>query len=167
MHVPVSTSKKTKITNRRKQVAQLYLNKVEQLDIAAKLDVSQATISNDLKALNKEWMEDAKGDIAQIKARELAELDFMELDAAALVQKLKKENDYKQALKYSEHRLNIKKMRADLLGLDNPKKVELDANMKHDIKRPEEMTDEELDKEINGDLDKLLKAGLIPGASKV
>ena len=118
MNVPISTSKKTKISNRRKQVAQLYLNKVEQLDIAAKLEVSQATISNDLKALNKEWMEDAKGNIAQRKARELAELDFMELDTSSLIQKLKKEKDYKLALKYSEHRLSIKKMRADWLGFE-------------------------------------------------
>lgn len=125
MRVPVTTSKKTEITNRRKQVAQLYLNHVQQCDIAEKLGVSQGTISGDLKALNKAWLEDAKGDIAQIKARELAELDYMELDAAATIQKLKKEGDYSKALRYAEHRLNIKDRRAKMLGLYEPDKIDV------------------------------------------
>ena len=139
MNVPVSTSKKTKITNRRKQVAQLYLNKVEQTDIAAKLGVTQATISNDIKALNKEWLESAISDICQIKARELAELDFMELDAAITIQKLKKDGDYSKALRYAGHRLDIKRDRAKMLGLYEPEKVELDANIKGELEGAREL----------------------------
>ena len=168
MNVPVSTSKKTKITNRRKQVAQLYLNKVEQTDIAAKLGVTQATISNDIKALNKEWLESAVSDICQIKARELAELDFMELDAASIFQKLKKEGDYAKALRYADLRLGIKDRRARMLGLNEADKFQLDGNMKFSkIKDPSEMTDEELEKAIEDDRRKLIKAGLIPDTKKV
>ena len=164
MRVPVTTSKKTEIANRRKQVAQLYLNRVgDQTAIAEKLSVSQGTVSNDIKALNKAWLEDAKSDIAQIKARELAELDFMELDAAAVIQKLKKEGEYSKALRYAEHRLSIKKARADLLGLNNPKKVELDAKMKHEVNNPAEMTEEELQQAINNELAKLTSKGNLSG----
>lgn len=126
MRVPVTTSKKTEIANRRKQVAQLYLNKVDQQDIATKLEVSQGTISNDLKALNKEWVERAQSDISVIKSRELAELDFMELEAATQYQAAKKAGKEAFMLKFAAHRLDIKKMRADSLGLNQPKKLEVD-----------------------------------------
>ncbi len=55
---------------------------------------------------------------------------------------------------------------AELQG-HTKQKIELDANMKHDIKKPSEMTDEELDQEINDDLQKLIEAGLIPDTTTV
>lgn len=165
--VPLTTSEKTKITNRRTQVAKYYLNRMHQAEIAAILDVSQGTISNDIKALNKQWIEEAQADISEQKSRELAELDLMELEAVVMYQKYKKENNSKEANKWYKSRLDTKKMRADILGLMHPQKIELDANMKHEVKKPEEMSDEELDEEIDDDLKKLLQAGLIPDPTKV
>lgn len=166
--VPLTTSTKTQITNRRTQVAKYYLNRMHQTEIAAILDVTQATISNDIKALNKKWAEESQADISEQKSRELAELDLMELEAVVMYQKYKKENNSKEANKWYKSRLDTKKMRADILGLMHPQKIELDANMKHSTqKSPEEMTDEELDKEIDDDLKKLLEAGLIPDTPTV
>lgn len=167
MNIPVRTKKKTEINNRRKLVAQYTLNRLDQTEIAEKLGVTQGTISNDLKALNKQWLEAAQDDISQIKARELAELDFMELDAAITIQKLKKDGDYSKALRYAGHRLDIKRDRAKMLGLYEPEKVELDANMKHDIHDPSKMTDDELQKAIDEDAKKLIEAGLIPDSTTV
>ncbi|MDD3077442.1 MAG: HTH domain-containing protein [Proteiniphilum sp.] len=139
MNIPVRTKKKTEINNRRKLVAQYTLNRLDQTDIAEKLGVTQGTISNDLKALNKQWLEAAQDDISQIKARELAELDFMELDAAITIQKLKKDGDYSKALRYAGHRLDIKRDRAKMLGLYEPEKVELDANIKGELEGAREL----------------------------
>jgi hypothetical protein len=151
------------MNNRRKQVAALYLNKVEQIDIAAKLKVSQGTVSLDLKALNKQWEEKAQADVSAIKARELAELDLMELEAAAQYQVAKKEKKELSALKYAAHRLDIKDRRARMLGLDKPAKVELDANLKHSKQKdPSEMSDEELEQAIEDDRKKLIEAGILP-----
>lgn len=63
--------------------------------------------------------------------------------------------------------LDWAKFISDLQG-HTKQKIELDANMKHSTeKSPEEMTDEELEKELDGDLKKLIEAGLIPDPSTV
>lgn len=63
--------------------------------------------------------------------------------------------------------LDWAKFIADMQG-HVKQKIDLDANMKHStIKDPSEMTDAELDKEINDDLTKLLEAGLIPDSTTV
>lgn len=63
--------------------------------------------------------------------------------------------------------LDWAKFIADLQG-HVKQKVDLDANMKHSkVKDPSEMTDEELDKELHDDLEKLIEAGLIPDSTTV
>lgn len=62
--------------------------------------------------------------------------------------------------------LDYIKMIAELQG-HTKQKIELDANMKHDIKQPSEMTDEELEQAIEDDRKKLIEAGIIPDVTKV
>jgi hypothetical protein len=81
-------------------------------------------VSNDVKALKKEWCEEAKEDISLLISRELAELDRMELESAGQYQAAKKAGKDNIALRYADHRLDIKDRRAKLLGLDKPIKIE-------------------------------------------
>jgi len=106
------------MADRQKQVAALYLNRVSQVDIAEKLGYDRATISRDVKALLKQWTETAQSDIAELIARELAELDRMELEATSQLQAAKKEGKDNIIIKWSAERRNIKEMRIKLLGLD-------------------------------------------------
>lgn len=62
--------------------------------------------------------------------------------------------------------LEWSKFIADLQGFLK-QKVELDANMKHDIHDPSKMTDDELQKAIDEDAKKLIEAGLIPDSTTV
>jgi len=60
------------------ELARRYLRGEHQADIAADLGVSQATISIDLKTLQRRWQESALVDIDEAKARELARVDNLE-----------------------------------------------------------------------------------------
>jgi hypothetical protein len=64
---------------RRQQVAQLYLANHSQWEVARKLKVTQACISNDLKFLREEWLARAKASTDERQALELAKLDRLEL----------------------------------------------------------------------------------------
>jgi predicted DNA-binding protein YlxM (UPF0122 family) len=134
MRVPVATSTLTEIADRRKKVASYYLNKMPMVDIAEKLGVHKMTISRDVKELNKVWAKEAQADISEHIARELAELERMELEAAAMYQHFKGNekkgfplNSY-DANKWFESRLKVKDRRAKLLGLDRPQKLDVDLN---------------------------------------
>lgn len=70
--------KKVEIAERRPKVAALYLAGKVQTEIAAELGVDQATVSRDLKALQKEWSEQALRDLDQAKAEQLAKIDRLE-----------------------------------------------------------------------------------------
>lgn len=70
--------KKIEIAERRPKVAALYLSGKVQTEIAAELGVDQATVSRDLKALQKEWSEQALRDLDQAKAEQLAKIDRLE-----------------------------------------------------------------------------------------
>lgn len=119
------SKKQLEINHRRKLVAALRLNHVNEEDIAAQLGVSQSTISRDIDNITKKWIADSQQDIRKVKARELAELDFMELEAAKKIQALFKNKDLGMALRYSGHRLDIKDRRAKMLGLYEPTKLEM------------------------------------------
>jgi len=67
------------IANRREKVAAAYLRGDTQNTIAISLEVDQATVSRDLTALRKAWMQSALVDINEAKARELAKVDNLEL----------------------------------------------------------------------------------------
>lgn len=70
---------KTEITNRRQQVAEMYLRGAYQSQIAEELGIDQSTVSRDLAELRKEWLERSINHIEQKKANELAKLDQLEL----------------------------------------------------------------------------------------
>jgi len=117
-----TNQKKAEIAARQKQVAALLLNRVSQVDIADKLNVDEATISRDVKALFKKYSAESQEDISHHVARELAELDRMELEASVMYQKFKGDSktqtNSKEANKWLETRLKIKDRRSKLLGLD-------------------------------------------------
>lgn len=66
------------ILNRRQNVAKLYLEGNTQTEISTKLRVSQATISSDLTAIRKQWLEKSVRDFDTRKSEELAKLDALE-----------------------------------------------------------------------------------------
>lgn len=58
----------------------MYLRGSLQTQIAGELNVTQATISRDLAALRKLWLQSALVDINEAKAKELAKIDNLELE---------------------------------------------------------------------------------------
>ncbi len=78
-----TTNKKLARLKRRQQVADLSLQGWTQSAIAEELDVSQPTVSTDLKAIQQEWLESASGDVEAARAKVLAELDLVQREAWA------------------------------------------------------------------------------------
>jgi sigma54-dependent transcription regulator len=149
----ISKSKEAELIERRKQVAKLYLNRAKIADIADKLGIDYSTVSRDITYLKKCWLEESKEDISKQIARELAELDLMELEANIQYQAAKKAGKDVFMIRWKETQLKIKDRRAKLLGLDRPQKVELDAKLDHSGKlEVKKMSDEELQKEIENEL---------------
>ena len=59
-------------------IAQAYLTGKPQAEIAQELNVSQPTITHDLKELQRRWLAASVRDIDQLKAQELAKIDNLE-----------------------------------------------------------------------------------------
>ena len=68
----------SQLTRDRRKIADLYLQGWLQADIARELGVSQLTISNDIKALHRQWLTESLIDFGAAKARELAKIDALE-----------------------------------------------------------------------------------------
>lgn len=64
----------------RREISRLYLQGMYQTDIAAKLGLSQPTVSRDIQVLIDEWKIERVYDINEAKARELAKVDNLELE---------------------------------------------------------------------------------------
>ena len=75
------TSKRTELASRRKEVAQLHIQGYTQTKIAERLGVSQATISGDLKIIEKQWRADAVRDFDLCRQHELQKLALIEQEA--------------------------------------------------------------------------------------
>ncbi len=60
-------------------ISRLYLKHKRQDEIAAELNLSQSTVSRDLKALQTLWLEKSIMNIDAVKARELEKIDLLEL----------------------------------------------------------------------------------------
>jgi hypothetical protein len=67
-----------RILERRKRVAELYLQGLSQWEIGRRLSVTQQCIAKDVLALEKEWLASALVDIDAAKAKELARIDRLE-----------------------------------------------------------------------------------------
>lgn len=76
-----TTADDTAIADRRQKVAEMYLARRTQQEIAAAVGVDQATVSRDLTAVRKEWLASAVRDVGERKAEELARIDALELIA--------------------------------------------------------------------------------------
>ena len=99
---------RTDIAARRRLVASLLAKRVPQIDIAKTLGVSPATITTDVKAIRREWQEAARADMEIVVARELAELEDMDSDAALM----------QSEGSWFDRRLRVKERKAKMLGLD-------------------------------------------------
>ena len=64
----------------RATVTELYLQGKTQASIAELLGVSQSQISQDLKAIRRVWVKEAVRDFDELKSRELAKIDRLELE---------------------------------------------------------------------------------------
>ena len=60
-------------------ISELYLRGVGQVEIAEQIGVSQATISNDIKAIQQRWLDRCLRNFDDARAEELAKIDEMEL----------------------------------------------------------------------------------------
>ena len=69
---------KAQIARDRRRITDLYLQGHIQYDIAEQLGISQATVSRDLKAIQKEWQQSTLVDLHEAKAKELARIDRLE-----------------------------------------------------------------------------------------
>src|SRR5712671_208116 len=79
----VPPSKKLAILERRKQVADLYLQGWTQIAIAERLGVKQPTICEDLQGIRKQWRESAVRDFDLAREMELLKCDRVEREAWA------------------------------------------------------------------------------------
>jgi hypothetical protein len=71
------------LAERRTTVAQLYLRRLTQVEIATQLGVHQATVSRDLAALQKEWIANRLHDLDRHKAEQLEAIALREREAWA------------------------------------------------------------------------------------
>src|SRR5665647_2999589 len=74
--------RRQQVSKRRATVAKLWTRRLTQEEIAAAVGVDQSTVSRDIKALVAAWREEALADVTAVRARELADLDAMEREAA-------------------------------------------------------------------------------------
>lgn len=121
------------------------------MEIAAELDISQATVSKDLKVLQKEWQEARINDIDERKRQELAKIDNLELEhwegwrrsqqdaEVQTVKMLGKESpDKMEKTRRTEGQVGDPRFltgiqwcinkRCELLGLDAPKRQDITSN---------------------------------------
>lgn len=124
-----SRAAKIEIEARRRKVARLYARKLHQDEIAQMLGVSQPTVSRDVTAIEAAWRTAAIADIADARARELAELQDMERrieqDLAAC-----DKGDHAAKRGYYAERRQVKARIAALLGLDAPVRAPVDGDGK-------------------------------------
>lgn len=117
---------------RRWYVSELYLKGKKQWEIIALvyqkfgIEVRQQTISNDLQWVREEWKKESKMMIDERLALELAKIDQLELEYHAMFEKSKgPKGKRKGDLKYKQRVEWCMERRAQLLGVDAPKRTEL------------------------------------------
>ena len=79
--MPRPHSEALAIAKRQEIVADLYLQGTPQAVIGHQVDVSQSTVSSDLKAIKKQWRESAVRDFDTVREVELRKLDRIEREA--------------------------------------------------------------------------------------
>ncbi len=71
------------VAQRRYKVTELYLKKWSQAAIAAELNVSQSTVSEDVQFVRRKWEQSADRNFDELRTRELQTLDYIEREAWA------------------------------------------------------------------------------------
>ena len=125
------------------KVAKLYLQGINQSEIAQQLGVNQSTISRDLKTLRNRWLASSIRDFDDARAEELAKIDEQERKYHAQVAKLDviagvlyKAGELEKAARVigTLHRFmnsvdDCIKQRCALLGLDAPQRTKSDISI--------------------------------------
>lgn len=140
--------RRQEVSKRRATVAKLWTRRLTQEEIAAAVGVDQSTVSRDVKALVAVWRKEALGDVTATRARELADLDAMEREAAVAASAKVSPQELARLL---EVRLRVKDRRARLLGLDAPQRQEVTGKEGGAIRHDYDfscLSDEELEAEI-------------------
>ena len=109
-----------KAQSRRPEVAELYLNGWRQSAIASKFGVTQGTISNDLKAIRKDWVASAVRDFDQLKEQELQRADNLEREYWEQYQASKKPKKSKTSRQVKGDRESIEATMKEEERLGNP-----------------------------------------------
>lgn len=99
----VTRARKTAIAERRKHVADLYVQGYMQWQIAEKLNVTQGTICTDLQRLHKEWRESRIRDFDAARELEIQKLDRLEREAWAAWERSQKPS---QSAEFKDDALN-------------------------------------------------------------
>lgn len=117
-------ARKLEIADRRRQIAGLLLRRVSQREIARALHVSTGTVSEDMKAVRREWIADAQIALEQHIAHELAILNNDELELRTeMIQQRK--GDFDLYLRTYDRVIRVMIERRKLLGLDAPIRLDL------------------------------------------
>jgi len=142
----------SEIERDRRNIGRLYLRGIIQADIAEKLNLSQPTVSRDLKVIQKQWKIDRVDDINERKNIELDRVDELEREYWAAWIESKQDEKTKKIVKVGEknarQELTSKEQvgnpaflrgvewcinkRCDLLGLDAPKRTDITSGEKKD-----------------------------------
>jgi transcriptional regulator with XRE-family HTH domain len=120
-------AKQFEIAERRRMVALLVRAGVTQQEVAARLGMSEGTVSGDVAALKEAWARAAQEDVAQMVVEERAALDADEVKWRELMGQA--ETPTSKARCYDTV-LAIMHRRAQLVGLDSVlkrKQAELEA----------------------------------------
>jgi hypothetical protein len=81
--MPTTNSRKMELLHRRDRTAELYLAGRTQTAIAQELSVGVATVCRDLQWVRQQWLERAVRNFDEIKAEQLARIDWLEQQATA------------------------------------------------------------------------------------
>lgn len=129
-------STQLELERRRAWIARNLARKMTQAEIAhliaqapekggLGIEVSQATISRDLKVIEQEWKDAYAQDIDNMRADELAELRAMEREAAASFAAATNSSQRASALRA---RLAVKERIHRLMGMDLPRRVDVTSD---------------------------------------
>lgn len=78
LHMSGATPTKIEREARRTEIARLYLMRLPQAEIGARVHVTQATVSRDLARIRQEWRESRAADFGDRLGEELARIDALE-----------------------------------------------------------------------------------------
>jgi len=116
-------AKKNELIKRRLDVSELLLLRIPQFQIAEKLGLSEASVSEAVALIRSDWKRRHAEKVDVIQARELAALDADETRLRKWLMATSPDQDRARG-RYMEILLKIAERRAKVAGLDAPTKAE-------------------------------------------